>query len=334
MSALVPTNIHVPAHLAGRVGAGSALGNSITAGIGYDGPSYPRISLKGSRFRLVEEGNEVVLPFHQLEVVIVGANPGLTKTWFAKPWNPDDEPTAPDCQSMTGVAPDADVPHPQSATCATCPHNQWGSKLTPTGQKIKACSDSKRLAVVAADDPGSKIYLLQVTPAALKDLSKYHKELSLRGIPAEVVKTILSFDTDASFPKLKFSFGGFLDAAQQAIVDTLFGSEAVQEVTGESKAREAPQVTVAKPVMVKPALPAPPAPPAPVQEILPPEKPVISHGFGKAVTNPAPAAPPPAPRAARAVEPDPAPTAQNDDLAAAVAALMQGMDDDDDSTPS
>jgi hypothetical protein len=273
-NALIPTNIQIPAHLAARVGVPSALAQSMTGGLS-SGNSYPRISIKGARFRIVEGDTETVLESTTLDVVVVGANPRLSKTWYAKQWTPDSEPQSPDCFSLDGIGPDAESKDPQNDMCASCPQNSWGSKVTPQGQEIKACADLKRLAVVSADDPSGPVYLLSVTPAALKGLNQYQKELSVRGIPPEIVKTSVSFDTDASFPKLKFSFGGFLDADTQAIVDKLFGSDEVKEVTGEN----------VRPVAAVPQIAAPQAAPKPAVKVAAP------------VEEPAPA-PAPAPAAA------------------------------------
>jgi hypothetical protein len=277
MTSIVPANIKVPAHLAARVGVQSALAQSLTGGLsGGSGESYPRISIKGARFRIVDGDTETVLDSTTLEVVIVGANPRLSKIWYAKQWTPDAEPSAPDCYSLDGLGPDPAATNPQNDLCASCPQNAWGSKVTPQGQQIKACADQKRLAVVAADDPTGPIYLLQVTPAALKGLNQYQKELSVRGIPPEIVKTKVSFDTDASFPKLKFSFGGFLDEETQGVVDELFGSTKVKDITGETPrtAVAVPKLAAPAPVAPKPAVKAveveedeapvpPPAPAAP-----------------------------------------------------------------------
>jgi len=307
MSNIVPVNIQVPAHLASRVGVPSTLAASLTGGLS-SGNSYPRISIKGSRFRLVEGDTETVLESTTLDVVVVGANPRLSKTWYAKQWTPDSEPQAPDCFSLDGVSPDPEATDPQNDLCASCPQNAWGSKVTPQGQQIKACSDTKRLAIVSADDPSGPIYLLSVTPAALKGLNQYQKELSVRGIPPEIVKTRVSFDTDASFPKLKFTFGGFLDADVQQVVDGLFGTDQIKEITGETLRQPVAVPQIAKapapapaPVAPKPAVKAAapvvePAPaPAPAQAAAP------KRGFGapKAVKPAAaPAAPAPAPQAA------------------------------------
>jgi len=229
---LIPSNIQVPAHVAARMGKPSALSQSLSGGLGT-GESVPRISIKGSRFRIVEDGTETVLDQTSLDTVIVGANPRLSKNFYSKPWDADAEPTGPDCFSMDGVRPDVSVAEPVNDLCASCPKNAWGSKIGPQGQQLKACADQKRLAVIAADDPAGPVYLLQVTPAALKGLKIFQKELERRGIPPETVKTRITFDTSASFPKLVFKFGGFLDPEIQSMVDPLFDSPEVRAITAE-----------------------------------------------------------------------------------------------------
>jgi hypothetical protein len=288
-NAITLANVQVPSHLAQRVGVPSVLSQSLSGGIG-SGEATARISIKSSRFRIVEGGTETVLDSTSLDIVVVGANPRLSKTWYAKAWTPESEPSSPDCFSMDGVSPDASSVEPQNDLCASCPQNAWGSKVTPQGKQIKACSDQKRLAVVSADDPTGPVYLLSVTPAALQGLSKYQKELSLRGIPAEIVRTRVSFETDASFPKLKFDFGGFLDEVTQQEVDRLFGTEEVRQITGELRTSAAPAVPkIAAPQQVAPK-PAPvvaqPEPaPTPVAE----QPATAKRGFGapkKAVATP------------------------------------------------
>lgn len=330
MSNIVPVNIQVPAHLAARVGVPSVLGAALTGGLS-SGNSFPRISIKASRFRIVEGDTETVLDSTNLDVVIVGANPRLSKTWYAKQWDANAEPTGPDCFSLDGLAPDPESTDPQNDLCASCPQNAWGSKVTPTGQQVKACSDTKRLAVVAADDPSGPVYLLSVTPAALKGLNQYQKELSVRGIPPEIVKTRVSFDTDASFPKLKFTFGGFLDADVQQVVDGLFGTDQVKEITGET-----PRTPAAVPQIPKapPAAPAAPKPAvraaAPVEEPAPAPAPAQAaapkRGFG-APKAAAPAAKP----AVKAAAPAPAPVAADaaTSLADEIAALVGEVSADD-----
>jgi hypothetical protein len=124
------------------------------------------------------------------------------------------------------------------------------------------------------------VYLLEVTPAALKGLNQYQKELAHRGIAPEIVRTRVSFDTDASFPKLKFGFGGFNDAEAQEAVDPLFGSAQIKEITGETLRQPVavPQVAapVAAPVAPKPVVKVAEPEPAPT----PAEPPAAKRGFG------------------------------------------------------
>lgn len=319
-NAMIPANIQVPAHLAKYVGKESSLSQALASGIGT-GESFPRISIKGARFRIVEGNNETVLDTTTLEVVIVGANPKLSKTWYAKQWTPESEPSSPDCFSLDGVSPHPDSTDPQNDLCASCPQNAWGSKVTPQGKEVKACSDQKRLAVVAADDPDGDVYLLQVTPAALSNLGKYQKELSMRGIPAEIVRTKVSFDTDASFPKLKFDFGGFIDDETQAAVEKLFGSDQVLEITGEKSITKA---AAPAPVAPKPAVkvaepePAPAvAEPAP-EPVADPEPAPKKRGFGASKSADKPAAKSKA-----------EPKETSGDIADDIEALLEGLDADD-----
>lgn len=328
MSNIVPSNIQIPAHLARVVGQPSALSAALAGGLAGSA-EFPRISIKGSRFRIIEGGAETVLEDTKLSVVIVGANPRLSKTFYAKQWTPDSEPSSPDCYSLDGIRPHGESTDPQNDTCAGCPMNAWGSKITPMGQQIKACADQKRLAVVASNDPEGPVYLLQITPAALKGLGSYQKELQMRGIPVEAVKTVVTFDTDASFPKLMFKFGGFLDEGEYAAVEGLFGSDKVLEITGEKETAAEPKAEAKPKAAAKPAAVAAKPKPAPVEE----EAPAPKRGFGAKAAAPVEEeeeAPAPKPKAAapKAAAPK-VEKAGASSLADEIANLMSDMDDDD-----
>ena len=330
MGNMIPSNVQVPAHLVDKINAPSSLAESLMGGMSSGtGEGYPRISIKGSRFRIVEDGTETVLETTGLDVVVVGANPNLSKTWYEKEWSKDAEPSGPDCFSLDGVKPHGDSEVPQNDLCATCPQNAWGSKINAQGKQVKACSDGKRLAVVAADAPDGAIYLLQVTPAALKNLNKYQRELSTRGIPPEIIRTRVSFDTEASFPKLKFDFGGFIEEDTQKIVDKLFGTQQVKTITGElSQAQAAvPQLDTPKQVEVSVS---PPVAPTVEEQDLTPDATAKGFGVGKKTKTKAKAktkaTPVPQP-----VEEPTAPAVDNDtqNLADEIAALV-GVGDTDD----
>lgn len=351
-NALAPIEGHaIPAHIVARMGQESALQKSLAGGLG-GGEALPRISIKGSRFRIVENGEETVLPVTHLDVVVVGANPRLSKTYYAKAWDPDDV-GAPTCKSLSGISPDEDSEEKQSDLCASCPHNAWGSKTGPQGQKLKNCADLKRIAVVSPDDLDGPIYLLQVTPAAIKGLNAYQKGLSSRGIAPEVVKTRVTFDVEASFPKLQFGLGGFLTEEEIARVDEIIASPQVKVITGEPDPNliQTVAVTTQKPTLVKAApAAAAPAPKAaaplkpttaapvaqPVAEELPADPPAataLKRGFGKMAPAAAPAvaAPVKAKAAAKPVKVAAAvePTEGGQSLADEIAAMVgeEGSDD-------
>jgi hypothetical protein len=323
---MIPNNIQLPAHLQAKVGKPSALSTALAGGMGSGG-GYPRISIKGARFRIVQDGTETVLDSTVLEAIIVGANPNLSKTFYAAAWSKDADQVSPDCFSLDGIRPHIESTAPQNDLCASCPKNAWGSKISEQGHQIKACADEKRLAILAADDPEGEVYLLKVTPAALKGLSKYQKELAVRGISPEMVRTRVSFDTDASFPKLTFGFGGFNDEATQTTVDALIGSSQVQEITGEATIHEVPVQIPVRAVTPAPA-------PAPVAEapVVEEPAPAPAKGFGKAATKPAVEAPVEEP--APAAKPKAKPAVKQAPVEAAslsdeIADLLEGLGLDD-----
>ena len=198
----------------------------------------PKISIKGSHFGS-SDGN---ISATNLETVVVGANPRVSKTWYSEEWTEERESNTPDCYSLDGVEPSEGSKSPQNDLCASCPQNAWGSRTTSLGVKVKACADQKRLALVLADEPDGEVYLLQVAPASLKNLNAYQKELSMRGIVPEIARTKISFEQNTAYPKVRFSFGGFNNDLQQANVDKLLGSNDVKLITGELTVRKGQQL--------------------------------------------------------------------------------------------
>lgn len=320
MSNLIPTNLKVPAHIAARMNQPSALAKAIMGGIGGGGESFPRISIKGSRFRIKDGDAETVLETTALDVVTVGANPHPSKTYYASDWDPNADASAPDCSSLDGIRPNPDSSAPQNDICATCEWNKFGSAKNGQG---KRCADKKRLAVVAADDPTGPIYLLEVTATAMKSLNIYQKELIMRGMGPEVVRTRVSFDTNATYPKLQFGFGGFLDEETMEAVAPLFNSAKVKEITGEA-AVSLPAIPVVKevpkPVLVKAKEPEV----VDASEDEPEIKPI--RGFGATKVKAATQEP-----AKAKVAPKVAPVKQESsgDIADEIASLLGDMDADD-----
>lgn len=326
MSALVPTNTQLPAHLTSRVGTSSAIGSAMTAGISAGGTGIKRISIRGGRFRIREGSTETVLPDTVLRAVIVGASPNVTKSFYKGAYNPKaaDAEKKPDCYSNDGVRPASDAEDPQAQQCATCPQNAWGSKVTDAGTKMKACADQKRLAIISADDTSAEpeVYLFQVTPAALTQFRQYGESLSSKGLPAEIVVTEISFDPKEAFPKAQFKFGGFVSEGQVELIDKLVGSDRVREVVGDKA--QAAMVVETKPkkpaitVKEEPKYVAPPVviEDAEYEDITPVQAPKPTKGFGG---SPSPAK-----------EPEPAPVVKASNLTMDVQAILASMEEVDD----
>lgn len=78
-------------------------------------------------------------------------------------------------RAIADMYPEDTAPEPQSENCASCPHNQFGSRGNG-----KACKNTRNLAVVLADElEGLKegetpeMYLLPVPPTGLKSFDAF-----------------------------------------------------------------------------------------------------------------------------------------------------------------
>ena len=288
MSQVIPFNqAPLPAHL--QAAAGANINQQAAVGTG-GGMSVDHISLKGGRFHLVKGGQTTTLQQFTLNVVIIHANPGVTKAWYASAWNPDQEANAPECASDDGIVPRADSPMPQCNNCAACPQNQFGSKINPqTGAKSKACADKKTIAIVTPDNVGGDMVRLQIPAASMAEFGAY-----LRNLPAAyyAVITEISFDTTVSFPKIKFRPIDYVrDPAAFQLIEQRHHSDeakAIAGVAGFVQMRAAAPAALAAPAQ-QPML----APPAHIQQQIPVqqiEQPVyqqpVQQGFGAPVQQP------------------------------------------------
>lgn len=231
----IPQNI--PSY-AISVDAARAMNSDALAGISTGFP--PSIRIKANKFRIVDgNGEETVLKAADLanseflDIVILAAKPGLSKTYYASAYDPNmTEPSSPDCFSMDGIKPDASVKSPQCGNCASCPMNAFGSGRNAAGQptKGKACSDNKILAVFRK----GSVYQFKIPPASLKNFGMYVKNLTNRGVPLGNVLTYVGFDEDADYSVLQFRVGAFLPEAVKEQLATLSASQEVADITRPS----------------------------------------------------------------------------------------------------
>ena len=235
--------------------------------------SFPIISIKGKVFTKVQgDSRELITkpdgdgePASSIEVVIVGRNPHRSKVYYASGYVEGSD-AKPSCYSNNGLTPEADAEQPQAKKCATCQHNQWGSRVTDSGAKGKACADSQRIAVAPIgmiNDP----MLVRIPAASLKALDAFGDTLVKRNVPYQLVATKIGFDYTVAHPQLTFKAIGLVDEATAMEVAAISKSDVVQQIIGimAVEREEAEQVEPLPVISApKPAAPAPAPAPKPV----------------------------------------------------------------------
>lgn len=225
--------------------AAGELGDDL--GEGLRGGGFAVISKKGSKWRIKYKGEETLItnadgdPAPSLEAVIVKANPFVNKQYYKGKWI-EGSSSPPDCFSLDGKVPSSQVEQPQHHNCAGCPMNVWGSKINEQGKKVKACQDTKKLAIVPLKDipnvgfNGPMLY--RVTSSELGDLGTFADQMKSRGYPYNSVAVRLGFDPNVSHPKVTFKAIRPLtgDEAQQVL--ELYKSDSVARVLAADFATE------------------------------------------------------------------------------------------------
>jgi hypothetical protein len=334
MNALVPQNFGSISAKFAAVPVENDLSAGVQAGfgiIGYKGKVWST-RYRGTNTPLMRPDGDG--PRNSIEVVILKASGHVSKIFYEGGYE-EGSASPPDCYSTNGVTPDAGSQKKQAATCALCPKNQWGSRITPQGKQGKACSDSKRLAVTPLGDIANEgmggPMLLRVPAASLRDLAAYGEKMQALGYPYYAIGTRISFDPQEAYPKFAFSAIRPLSDPEADIVVPLRDQRQVATILAEGSEMQAAPAPVQQlaSAFEQPPAPAPaPAPqpaPAPVQVAPAPQPapqvaPVATGGFGGAE----PAAPKPA-AAPAPVQVAPAPTTAPSDFEASLDAQLQAL---------
>lgn len=175
---------------------------------------YSVLSIRGSRWHIKANDEETTVtdatsgdPVGSLRLVLLKASPNVSKNFYKGGYE-EGSSEAPTCWSIDGLVPDPQADK-QAPSCAACPNNQFGSRITDAGKKVKACSDSRRIAVIPEGDFPNDLYggpmLLRVPASSLSNLSHYGKKMSNKGFPYNTIVTRTSFDHTVSFPKIEFN---------------------------------------------------------------------------------------------------------------------------------
>jgi len=188
-------------------GRDSALSQTLNSG----GGTYRRIqtNTNGTFKRLVNGEQIGNAKRGDLDVVIVGALPKVSRLFYAGAYDPNAEAKAPDCWSNLGDVPDPKAPDPQAASCTACPKNIKGSGANGT----RACRYQRRLAVLLAGDDSGDIYQMNIPSKSLfgkgvgnvHPFESYVSYLRAHNEMVDTVVTNISYDLNAESMELRFT---------------------------------------------------------------------------------------------------------------------------------
>lgn len=172
------------------------VGAALSANLGSAMP--PHVSIGGGRFTLIDaSNNEIPVPTFDptigvyLDACIVDVNEHMSRQYFSKPYDPSAPGERPDCYSDNGSAPSISAPTPQSPTCAACPQAVWGSKISAQGNKIPACTQKQKMALLVPGFP--TLFLLAVPPNSHSYLREYTERAKGNQMNLANVVTRISF---------------------------------------------------------------------------------------------------------------------------------------------
>jgi hypothetical protein len=198
-----------------------------------------RIVPKNGIFRKTVGGEEMGRVKGNVNAIIVNASPAVGRIFYAKQWSPDAEPTAPDCFSNDGRAPDAGSVNPQAERCDSCQQNIKGS-----GQgNSKACRYSRRIALVLEEDFGTSlegsVYQMNLASKSLfgdsvgdntHTFENYSKYLANNGKSLDYVITQISFNEDNDNQSVLFTPTRYINKAQHAVTSKVATAPEVQKM--------------------------------------------------------------------------------------------------------
>lgn len=176
---------------------------------------YAVVGYRGKVWRTKHRGEERPImrpdgdgPEASLRVVIVRAAANKSKIFYKNGYV-EGSSAPPDCWSSNGATPDPMVQAPQHPNCLACPQNKPGSKVSPSGKPARACSDSKRLAIVPLDDLDNETFngpmLLRVPGGSLTDLVTFSQKMKSAGYPYQSYGVKIGFDMNEAYPKFTYN---------------------------------------------------------------------------------------------------------------------------------
>src|SRR3954447_11604785 len=102
-----------------------SLGQGVSSGfsiIGIKGKAWS-LRHRGETYYFEREEDGTPLPY--IDVVILGENPRVSKTYYPQGTYTEDANSQPTCSAVDGEVPDPGVKEQQSPTCSSCRRNVW-----------------------------------------------------------------------------------------------------------------------------------------------------------------------------------------------------------------
>ena len=145
----------------------------------------------------------------EINLIIVGALPKVSRIFYKEKFDPNKEATLPNCWSNLGDKPEDAAADKQHSNCADCPQNIKGSGDNGS----KACRYQRRISVMVEGDTSGDIYQFNVPAKSLfgkgtgnvHPFESYVKFLLANGESPDNVVTNVSFDANADTMELLFT---------------------------------------------------------------------------------------------------------------------------------
>jgi hypothetical protein len=144
-----------------------------------------------------------------INVIIIAAQPKVSRVYYAGKYDPNAEATMPNCWSNGGDVPEAAATDKQHDNCAECPMNIKGSGENGG----RACRFQRRISVLLEGDTTGDIYQMSIPSKSLfgkgsgnvHPFESYVKFLVANGESPDTVVTTVAFDDEVEGMELVFS---------------------------------------------------------------------------------------------------------------------------------